>query len=455
MVVVTGQQVGLFTGPLYTIYKALTVVQLARRLEDRHPFRFLPLFWMASDDHDFAEVNHAVVFDRGNRLKDLRHPDAHPPGGPVGPFRLGPKIETLLAQLDEVLPESEFKPRVMEWARGAYRPTATLCEAFARAMLALFAEDGLVLVDPMEPELRRLAEPIFRAELEADPPSAELLTQRNRELAARGYQAQIHAQPEMVNVFVLLDGLRAALVRDGGGYRLKSGDRGFSSAELLELLRRSPERFSPNAALRPIVQDHIFPVAAYVAGPAEIAYYAQLSGLYELFGVPMPVIYPRASLTLVEARVTELLRKFKLRLEDVFVDQARLATQVVGDQLPEELEGLLEGCRRQIGDAFQALLEKAVVFEPTLRDYLQSAAGKVEHQLEGVGHKLRQAQRAREKASRGQIARISGHLFPDGQLQERVVNIIPFLVRHGLGFIAELKGTDLEPWEHMAMEIGR
>ena len=221
LVVITGQQVGLFTGPLFTIYKALTVVQLARQLSQRFPFHFLPLFWMASDDHDYAEVNSVALLDRSNQLVTLRHRGDHTSGLHVGTLRLGPEIESLLTKLDQALPESEFKAGAMELLRAAYRPRATFSEAFGRAMLSLFAKEGLILVDPADPGLKRLAVPIFQKELESAPRSGELVAVRGEQLVKRGYHAQIKPAPQAVNLFLLVNGARAAVMRRGDGFGLK------------------------------------------------------------------------------------------------------------------------------------------------------------------------------------------------------------------------------------------
>lgn len=455
LVVITGQQVGLFTGPLFAIYKASTVLQLTRQLSQRFPFQFIPLFWMASDDHDYAEVDHVAILDQTNRLVTLQHPGNHSPGLPVGPLELGPEIEPLLTKLDQTLPRSEFKAQVMELVKAAYRPTATFAEAFGRAMLSLFAQDGLVLVDPAEPELRRLAEPVFQTELKNAPRSTEVVAERGAQLVERGYHAQIRTASQAVNLFLLVDGRRVALIKENQGFRLKKGQQTFSLDELVDLLEKSPERFSPNVVLRPVVQDHLFPVAAYVAGPAEIAYYAQLGEVYKLFGIPRPVIYPRASFTLMEGRVGGLLEKFGLGIEDVFVEEGHLVGRVMKGQMPGELDELFKVGGQQIRETFQALSEKVIAFEPTLQGYLDSSAGKVEHQLKAVRRKLFQARRAREALLREQVSKVSRHLFPAGQLQERVLNITPFLARHGPRIIADLEPASCEPWEHQVVEIGR
>jgi bacillithiol biosynthesis cysteine-adding enzyme BshC len=455
LVVITGQQVGLFTGPLFTVYKALTVLRLVRQLGERFPFRFLPLFWMASEDHDYQEVNRVVLLDEDNQPNILQLRSDYRQGTPVGDLLLGPEIESLLQRLDQALPESEFKAPVLTLFRAAYRPTVTFSEAFGRAMLALFAEAGLIMADPMDPGLRRLAAPIFRRELESAPQSAELVAQGSGRLEQRGYHAQLQLAPPGVNLFVLMNGRRSAMVRDGRGFRLKRGRKIFSSAELMGLLERSPERFSPNAALRPVVQDRLFPVAAYVAGPAEIAYFAQLSEVYRLFGVPESCIYPRASFTLVEGRVRELVEKFGLTVEEVFVPEDRLMSRVLGQEMPGELEELLESSGRQVREAFQALSDKIMDFEPTMQGYLDASRGKVDHQLKAVRRKMLQAKRARDRTTREQVARVSRQLFPAGQLQERILSIIPFLARHGTQILAGLEPFSGEPWEHQVVEIGR
>lgn len=455
LVVITGQQVGLFTGPLFTIYKALTVVQLARQLSQRFPFRFLPLFWMASDDHDYAEVNSVALLDQSNRLVTLQHRGNQPSGLPVGALRLGPEIETLLTHLAQALPESEFKAGSMELLRAAYRPRATFSEAFGRAMLSLFGEDGLIMVDPADPGLKRLAVPVFQKELESAPRSAELVALQGDQLVKRGYHAQIKPAPQAVNLFLLMDGARAALMRRGGGFGLKKAQQAFSAEELINILEGSPERFSPNVVLRPMVQDHLFPVAAYVAGPAEIAYFAQLGEVYRFFGLPMPAVYPRVSITLLERRVQGLLSNFGLEVEEVFVEEDRLVGQVAERHMPGELDQLFDSSRQQIQEIFRALSEKVIAFEPTLKKYLDASSGKVDHQLTAVRRKLLQARRARDAQLRGQVSKVSRHLYPTGRLQERVLNIFPFLTRHGPKIIDELEQISSKPWKHMAIEIGR
>jgi bacillithiol biosynthesis cysteine-adding enzyme BshC len=446
--VVTGQQVGLFTGPLYAVYKALSVLQLTRRLQRHLGQRFVPLFWMAADDHDYREVDHAVLLDRAGQPATVRHPGSYSPDRPVGSLTLGPKIEKLLAQVGNLLPDNEFRDGVMELFSSAYRPTDTFAGAFARAMLALFADRGLVLVDPTDPALKRLCRPLFDKELALSPGSAGLVVERGEELIRRGYHAQLHLSPDGVNLFVIQDGRRSGLVAEGGEFRLKGSDRRLSRESLQALLQRSPESFSPNAALRPLMQDSLFPVAAYVAGPSEVAYLAQLGPLYERFGIPRSPIYPRISLTLMEERLGELLRDSGLGLGDVFVEADRLVGRLSQAHMPPGLEEEIAAAQAQVREAFERLSQRILDLEPTMEGYLRSVSGKVQHHLKAVRKKLLQAQRARDRSWRERSLRISHHLYPDGHLQERLLNIIPFLARHGLGLIGHLDALDIEPWQH-------
>jgi uncharacterized protein YllA (UPF0747 family) len=219
------------------------------------------------------------------------------------------------------------------------------------------------------------------------------------------------------------------------------------------MVERSPGLFSPNAALRPLMQDSLFPVAAYVAGPSETDYLAQLGPLYELFSVPRPPIYPRMSLTLVEGRLEKMLQEYDLQLEDVFVEADRLKGRLSKAGLPEELEGEIDAAGARIREAFGRLAESVSAAEPTMEDYLQSASRKMQHQLRAVKKKLLQAQRARHEILQQRALRISGQLYPDGHLQERRLNIVPFLARHGLGLVGRLDALDIEPWEHQAITL--
>ncbi|OGB94046.1 MAG: bacillithiol biosynthesis cysteine-adding enzyme BshC, partial [candidate division NC10 bacterium RBG_16_65_8] len=295
LAVCTGQQTALFGGPLFTLYKALTAVALASRLEHALRRPVVPLFWMASEDHDVAEADHVYLADRGGNLTQLRHTAwASPDGFMPANLRLGPAIHETLARLREFLPATEFSDALCDALARAYIPDRTLSEAFARWLTHLLGETGLVLVDAADPDLKRLAAGIFRREVEEAPRTSAAILDVSRALRASGYPAQIDARPDGVNCFLLQAG-RRALARDPAGFRLRDTGEVISAAALHRMAQESPERFSPNVALRPVVQDTLFPTLAYVAGPGELAYFAQLRPVYAAFDVPMPAIVPRAT----------------------------------------------------------------------------------------------------------------------------------------------------------------
>ena len=312
LAVLTGQQTGLFGGPLFTLYKALTAVALAADLERALHRPVVPLFWMASEDHDVAEADHVQVLDRSGNLVQIRHTAwGEPPGGfmPAN-LRLGPAIQDTLARLWESLPATEFSGPLRDALAQAYAPERTLAEAFACWMTALLGETGLVLVDAADHGLKRLAAGIFRREVEEAPGTSAAILEVSRALRAQGYPTQIEARPDGVNCFLLAEG-RRPLVRDPAGFRLRDTGAVIAPAALLRMVQESPEQFSPNVALRPVVQDTLFPTLAYVAGPGELTYFAQLRPVYAAFGVPMPAIVPRASLSLLDPRVVQLLDRFQ------------------------------------------------------------------------------------------------------------------------------------------------
>jgi bacillithiol biosynthesis cysteine-adding enzyme BshC len=453
LAVVAGQQVGLFTGPLYTIYKVLSVLQLTRVLCRRLGDRFVPLFWMAAGDHDLQEVDHVVLPDRSGRPVTVRHRGDYPPGHPVGALPLGPGIEAALDRIRELLPETEFRDEVMELFRAAYRPEHTFAGAFARALLALFARQGLILVDPTDPGLKALARPLLNRELELTPAAAGLVNERGRELVRRGYHAQLQLSDDQTNLFLIHEGRRLVLTVEDDGFGLKGTEQVLTGASLRELLERAPERFSPNAALRPLMQDSLFPVAAAVAGPSETAYLAQLGPLYERFGIPRPPVFPRISLTLMEERLGAYLADSGMDPADVLAPADRLAGRLSERQLPEDLEAEIETAGAEIGRVVERLSGRITGLEPTMKDYLGSVSGKIEHQLKGVRKKLLQARRARDKTLRRRAVRLSDGLYPGGDLQERIYTVIPFLARHGIGLIGRLDELQIEPWKHHVITL--
>jgi len=452
--VVTGQQTGLFGGPLFTLYKAMTAIQVAGRLRIELGRPVVPVFWMASEDHDVAEADHLQLLDRAGALVTLRHASWAPAGGFIpANLQLGPGILETLARLRDVLPATEFAPALHEALARAFTPTRTLSGAFACWMVQLLGESGLVLADGADPALKRLAAPIFRQEIEEAPRSSEGILAATRALRALGYPAQIEARPDGVNCFLLREG-RRGLARDGEGFRLRDSRESIPAGMLRRLAQEEPERLSPNVALRPIVQDAIFPTIAYVAGPGELAYFAQLGPVYQAFDVPMPLVLPRASLTLVEPRMAQLLERFRLSLSDLTLEPEQLASRILRSHLPSDFEATLAKARQGVEDIFHGVAEAIAGVDPTLRATVGQASGHIRGHLDQLERKAVQALKRREAETRQQLLRLREALMPGGKLQERVFPILPFLARHGPGVLDTIRAAIGGPgWDHRLVPL--
>ncbi len=317
--IVTGQQAGLFTGPLYTIFKALTAVKLARQLEARG-INAVPMFWIAAEDHDFEEVNHTQILDREGHLRKITHSSATSgEGRPVGSIPLDAAIESEISELVASLPESEFMARLIGDLRESYSPGTGFAEAFARMMTRLIGHYGIILIDPMDERLKQIAGEIYRRAIDHLPDFSANLVRQSAKLETEGYHAQVHTSPELVPLFMMDEGRRTAMILGQDGLvHLKGSGKSFPFGEIVGRVHQSPAHFSPNVTLRPIVQDFLLPTAAIIGGAAEIAYFAQLLPNYRLLGRLAPLILPRASLTIIEKRHAKTLAKLSLRFADLF-----------------------------------------------------------------------------------------------------------------------------------------
>jgi bacillithiol biosynthesis cysteine-adding enzyme BshC len=452
--VLTGQQTGLFGGPLFTLYKALTAVRLAARLRMDLHRPVIPVFWMTSEDHDVAEADHVHLLDRTGSLVTVRHASwGSPPGFLPANLRLGPAILETLERTWSLLPTTEFSPALREALGRAFAPDRTLSDAFARWVLHLLGESGLVLADGADPRLKRLAADVFRQELEEAPRSARCILEVSESLRALGYSPQIEARPDGVNCFLLREG-RRGLIRDGSGFRLRDSSQVISAGEMRRLAQEQPESFSPNVALRPIVQDSLFPTLAYVAGPGELAYFAQLRPVYQAFGVPMPLIVPRASLTLLEPRAAHFLERFHLGLPDLTLEPEQLASRVLRAHLPPDLDATLAKARKSVEEIFQGVGEAIAAVDPTLRATVGQTSGHIQGHLDQLERKAVQALKRREAETRQQVQRVRESLMPGGKPQERIFPLLPFLARYGPAVIEVIRAAiDGPGWEHQLVDL--
>ena len=453
--VVTGQQTGLFTGPLYTLYKALSAVKLAACLTARGT-EAVPVFWMATEDHDWAEVRAAQVIACDGRLASVGVPDGlHKEGRQVGGVALDGSVEGATKRLFELLPSSEFLPDLEALVRDAYAPGRLYGEAFARMLAGLTGRYGLVLLDPTDAALKRLAAPLYAEAARLGAEIAAATDARSRELVREGYHAQVHTSPESFPLFLIEDGARRALARTKNGrYRAKGTNKDWTADELAALALAEPERFSPNVTLRAVVQDYLLPTVAYFGGAAEVAYFAQTAESYRVLNRPATPVLHRASVTVVERRTGRTLERYGLKLEDFFGGLDPVIARVVEGHLGAEVAGAFDETDAAVARALDELQAGLRGFDPTLADALDGGRRKITHQLEGLRARFHRAQMRQDRAVLRQLERAATALYPEKGLQERQVNVTSLLARHGRYLVEWIHDAiDLSTTDHQVVYL--
>jgi bacillithiol synthase len=431
--VVSGQQAGLFTGPLYTVYKALSAVKLAGCLTQRGT-RAVPVFWIATEDHDFAEVATSEFIGCDCRLASVNVQAAmHKEGAPVGSVTLDASIDETIKRLLDVLPTTEFIPDIENLLRETWKPGRGYGEAFARMMTRLTGRYGLILLDPLDAKLKRLAAPLYASAARQAPEIATALVERSRELEAAGYHAQVATSENAFPLFLhTADGRRHAVTRAADDlYQVKDARAEFTTAELSEMAARDPQSFSPNVTLRAVVQDYLLPTVAYFGGAAEIAYFAQTAEVYRVLNRPATPILPRASMTIVERRTWRTLERYGLSLADLFEGLDVVLARVVEEHLGSETAQTFNRTEESINRELDGLQEQLKSVDPTLAEALETGRRKINYQLEGLRSRFHRAQMGRDRAAHRQLERAFAALYPHKTLQERHINITSLLARHG------------------------
>jgi bacillithiol biosynthesis cysteine-adding enzyme BshC len=436
--VVTGQQVGLFGGPLFALFKALTAVKLAEEAPKAGK-DCVPIFWLATEDHDLDEVNHTTVLGVEGVSQSLSTPTAAVSGAPVGTIRFGSEIEEAVGKAAALLGDSS----VSDSLKASYRPGETLGSAFARLFTNLFAEWGVILLDPLDPEVHQVSKPIYGAAIENAAAIDDALLERGKELESGGYHQQVNVTPKSTLLFGLHDGARIPIHRRENGvpnsWDFVIGDERISQAELLARINSAPEQFSGNVLLRPVIQDFLLPTIAYTGGSAEIAYFAQAAVVYDkLLGRVTPII-PRFSATLIEPKADRLLERYGLTLPNLFHDslRERLAQRV----LPSELQTAFDNANTSLNKCVGAIRDELAKLDATLVDAAERAGSKMQYQLEHLRASAARAEvRQSELLSRHAEA-LQNMLYPKKTLQEREVAGIYFLAKYGMELLHQLYGS--------------
>jgi bacillithiol biosynthesis cysteine-adding enzyme BshC len=449
---VTGQQVGLFGGPLFSIFKALTAVKLAAEASAAG-VECVPIFWLATEDHDLAEINHvslAAAQGSSQRFAVETHGVAD---APVGTIVFGPEIEAEVERAALVLGDSD----AIEWLRESYRPGETLGSSFARLFARLFAEWGVVLLDPADSEFHELARPLFREAIERAPELDEALLSRGKALESAGYHQQVKVTAATTLLFEVKNGARTAMRRkgNGGGAEFVSGHERLSERQLIERIEQSPENFNPNVLFRPVMQDYLLPTLAYTGGAAEVAYFAQVGVVYEkLLGRITPVL-PRFSATLLEPKAERILNRYHLTLPDLFHGPEKVRELIAAQSLSPDLQARFQEAYASAEKTMSVLRETVGRLDSTLIAAADRARMRMWYQVNRL-----QRQAARSEVERnGVITRhaetVSQSLFPNKILQEREIGGVSFVARYGpalLGKLYEAIHTDCHDHQVIAVQ---
>ena len=424
--VVTGQQVGLFGGPAYSVYKALSAVRLARELSERG-VNAVPVFWLATEDHDLAEVDHCFFPKRGG-FERFGLPIAGLADRRVGDIRLGEAVRELSAKAAALL-EGSFAEEAGRWIEECYAPEETFGSAFGKLMARIFAKRGLIFLDPMSPELHRLSLPTMHRAVKEHKALAAELVARSEALEKAGFHAQVKVTEQSTLVFRIVDGQRLSMRAANGGFA--SGSKTESIDEALNALEERPEEFSPSALLRPVIQDTLLPTVAYIAGAAEAAYHAQTSLIYKKLLGRAPAILPRASFTLVPSHVSNLLKKYNLNASDILQGRHKLRARLESEALPQSLSARFDDGEQAIKALVDGLREPITKLDQTLLGALDTASEKMLYQLNGLRAKAGRAEGFRTGVLNTHENEIAGWLFPENALQERSFGLFSFLASEG------------------------
>ncbi|MGA8270746.1 MAG: bacillithiol biosynthesis cysteine-adding enzyme BshC [Candidatus Sulfotelmatobacter sp.] len=434
--IVTGQQVGLFGGPMFSFYKALSAVKLAENARAAG-IEAVPIFWLATYDHDLAEVNHVSIPGPDGLLRTLTASSHSIPGAPVSDVRLGEEILSVVEEAASLLGDSEASKILRE----CYRPGEILGGAFARFYARLFAAWGVIILDASDPELHRIAAPIYRAAVEQVAEIDDALLARGRDLETAHYHQQVKVTSSSVLLFTLQNGARTPIQRRTTGdsaefvIASESAPEKLSPAELLERIASAPEKFSPNVLLRPVVQDYLLPTLAYTGGAAEAAYFSQAGAVYEkILGRVTPIV-PRFSATVVEPKVQRWLRQYEITVLDAFQGPEALRHALAARTLPADLQAAFERANKSVDESFSGLQEALAKLDPTLVEASQTGASKARYQLDRLRERAMAAELRRSEVVSRHAESISQALYPGDALQERGIAGIYYVARHGIGIL--------------------
>ncbi|NQS97599.1 MAG: bacillithiol biosynthesis cysteine-adding enzyme BshC [candidate division Zixibacteria bacterium] len=452
--VITGQQAGIFTGSIYTILKAITTLKAASYLGRMLKVPVAPLFWMESSDHDLSAVNHIYFPGPQRPIKFTYGKTENPRQRSVGGIEFGKDFNDFSRRIKETFHNNDYYEAVTRLMDETYYPGATFGTAFGSMMSRLFGRWGLIMVNAEDEELKRLAAPIIIRKLEEKGRMNQLLQEQSQELERADYERQIQVRSELLNVFILKDNNRIPL--NLLGEVLGNGDEKemLSDQELVAVASEHPEWFSPKVAFRPIVQDFLFPTVAYIGGPAELAYFAQLKKVYEFFEIQMPIIWPSASAAIVDVKTQRHLQRAGAQPEDVFRNSEEVLREIIEKYTDIVPEDYFDTAERKLEEIVEWLGREMSVIDPSLSKQFNTSHNKMRYQLNSM--KKRTFARLKEK-NQGIVEswrKVQIQLHPNNRPQERVYNIVYFLANYGFWLMDYLlDNLDIEVDEHQFLVL--
>jgi bacillithiol biosynthesis cysteine-adding enzyme BshC len=435
-VVTTGQQAGVFTGPLYTIYKALSAVRLAAELERHLRCPVLAVFWVAADDHDWAEVDHIDLLDERHYLRTVRVPaDSDAPQWPMSRRLLGSGVDEAVAALSESLPQEGFGRDTLEIIRRTYTAGRSVAAAFEDMLAEVLGDFPIAIVSSAHPAVKQASLPVMLYELENAAAHEQLITVQTELLRAAGYKPQVTVTPSASNVFLLRDAGRDRLVRQRGGWTLRRTGERIEHDDLLAQVQADPEMLSANVFLRPVIESSVFPTLSYVGGPAETTYFAQIGCLFEAHDIAPPVVFPRHGLTIIDHKTEHALERVGHTVNSVRAPFGRLVGEMVRRDLPAVVRAAIEAAEAAVSGAFGEVERSVPAVDPTLAGPVRSAGYRAAAEIKRTEKRIEAQYRRNNEARIEQLRKAAAVIYPGGAPQERVLNIVPFLAKWGRGLI--------------------
>jgi bacillithiol biosynthesis cysteine-adding enzyme BshC len=454
--VVTGQQVGILGGPLYTTYKALHTIILANELHTLYPdYEFVPVFWQETEDHDFEETSGINIITSNFELRNIRYtPSEDISRRQIGGLALEKEaLERIFSEIESFIPRTDFTDTILALYRKAYQEDFTFGESQAVLLGELLSSEGLLILNANTPELKKQAAHLFKKEIETVPYLSDSIQEVSKEITKLSYHAQL--DPEGMNLFISDNGKRHKLSKVGDCFSYNSIP--LSTAEIDKLVIDHPERFSMNVVMRPLVQDTILPTVAYVAGPGEIAYFAQLKPAYEWAGIQMPLIIPRISMTFIEDRFEKLFDKYNIRTNDFLEKGNELVTTLLSTEQEKILSDSFSRTSNELDTILESLRGVIASTDATLDPALTSLKGKILTTLKDFEGKSLAAERKKQSGTKQQFEKAMNVLLPEGKLQERELTLLYFLNKYGLNFWMKVKqmllAKQLSSHEHHIMKV--